>query len=411
MKKKIIISTGFFIILLISTLVYINCCSFKNVQNRKVEIVNKTIKTKNSHVRKTYNRRQSPEFVQGLYVTAYTVQSKRFDSLLKKAKESGINTIVFDVKEMDGVVYFSLESDSTIHYLKSISLWDIDRVVEKIHQNDLFAVARIVQFFNISSAKAYPFLQIENKNGGYWTEKVSKSSWLDPSKPEVQRDLKGLIERIAKSEIDEIQMDYVRFPTEGHLQSAQFFYEKEDEKFKSDSTYVKREKRHVIAAYVKSVRQICDAYKVRLSADIFAIVAWQVAIDIKNTGQDIGLMTKSLHQLHPMIYSSHFANNFQFRQDDFYNHPYGLLCEGLTKTKQYTDNNCQVVPYLQAFNWKVNYTENYINEQLNAVIDTGCQGYILWNAGNNYDKTLSWVFNWNEKRKNIKQNKQEQSIN
>ncbi len=342
-------------------------------------------------------RKATPDFTQALYVTAYTVSLKKFDQLLQKAKDSGINTIVFDVKEMQGYVYFPIKEDSTMKYLEQEKLWDIEHIINKIHSYDMLAVARVVQFFNIASARKYPNLLIKHKNGGYWSEKPGKLTWLDPSQPEVQNDLRALIDKLGKTDVDEIQLDYFRFPTEGNLSNASFYYQRIDyEKAMKDTAYVKREKRHVIAEYLKSLRQICDQNNVRLTADIFAIVAWQRDIDIRNTGQDIALMTPYLSHLHPMIYSSHFARNFNYRSEDIYNKPYGIVKEGLQLTKQKTHPNCSVIPYLQAFDWKVNYTKQYLYDQFKATLDSGCKGYILWNAGNNYDRTLDWVKEWNQ---------------
>ncbi|HOD54129.1 MAG TPA: putative glycoside hydrolase [Candidatus Cloacimonadota bacterium] len=341
-------------------------------------------------------RKATPDFTQALYVTAYTVSLKKFDQLLQKAKDSGINTIVFDVKEMQGYVYFPIKEDSTMKYLEQEKLWEIEHIINKIHSYDMLAVARVVQFFNIASARKYPNLLIKHTNGGYWSEKPGKLTWLDPSQPEVQNDLRALINKLGKTDVDEIQLDYVRFPTEGNLSNASFYYQRMDyEKAMKDTAYVKREKRHVIAEYLKSLRQICDQNNVRLTADIFAIVAWQRDIDIRNTGQDIAMMTPYLSHLHPMIYSSHFARNFNHRSDDIYNKPYAIVKEGLQLTKLKTHPNCSVIPYLQAFDWKVNYNKQYLFDQFQATTDAGCKGYILWNAGNNYDRTLDWVKEWN----------------
>jgi len=342
-------------------------------------------------------RKATPDFTQALYITAYTVSLKKFDHLLQKAKASGINTIVFDVKEMQGYVYFPIKGDCTMKYLEQEKLWEIETIINKIHSHDMLAVARVVQFFNIASARKYPNLLIKHKNGGVWSEKPGRLTWLDPSLPDVQNDLRALINKLGKTDVDEIQLDYVRFPTEGNLTNASFYYKRVDnEMAQKDTAYVKREKKHIIADYLKSLRQICDQNNIRLTADIFAIIAWQRDIDIRNTGQDIALMTPYLSHLHPMIYSSHFARNFNYRSDDIYNKPYAIVKEGLQLTKHKTHPNCTVIPYLQAFDWRVNYTKQYLFDQFKATVDAGCKGYILWNAGNNYDRTLDWVKEWNQ---------------
>ena len=196
---------------------------------------------------------------------------------------------------------------------------------------------------------------------------------------------------MAKIGIDEIQLDYVRFPTQGKISEAIFAFQKEDSiKAKNDSTYIFRQKSDIIMDFVSKAKQICDKYKVTLTADVFAIVSWQRAADILATGQDIKKMTKHLDAIHPMIYSSHFAKNFGFREN-LYNEPYFIVYKGIMLSKRYASSECRVIPYIQSNSWKVNYGYDYIVAQIQAVKDSNSDGYILWNASNKYYQALRWI--------------------
>ena len=142
--------------------------------------------------------------------------------------------------------------------------------------------------------------------------------------------------------------------------------------------------------FVSRAKIICDKYDVTLTADVFAIVSWQRSADINATGQDIKKMTKYLDAIHPMIYSSHFAKDFGFRKN-LYNEPYFIVYKGSVLSKKYADINCRVIPYIQSNSWKVNYGYDYIVGQIQAVIDSKSDGYILWNASNRYYQTLRWI--------------------
>jgi len=263
----------------------------------------------------------------------------------------------------------------------------------------MYAIARVVQFYNIATATRHPYLQPRHREGGFWQERPGQPRWLDSSHPYVQAEMLQLIDIVASSNVDEIQLDYIRFPTEGRLRDALFYFEQIDDlRFAEDDNYIKREKRHVIRDYVREVRQVVDRHGARLSADVFAIVAWQRAADIRNTGQDIAMLTPYLDHIHPMIYSSHFSDDFVFDAEDFINKPYAIVRAGTEKTINATAENCRVIPYLQAFGWRVNYNREYMLDQLNAVVDAGASGYILWNAGGRYDTSLPWIREWNEAR-------------
>lgn len=366
----------------------------QDVEPKKVKEINVI----NEYITQTNNikRKNRPEFMQGLYITAYRTRGNSFEDLLVNAKNSGINTIVFDLKEMQGDVYFSIKDYPQLQFTSSEPIININRLVEQIHSHGFYAVARLVQFYNISTAKKFPELQATHINGGYWNERENTPTWLDPSNPVVQSELLHIIDIVASSNVDEIQLDYVRFPTEGRLSNAVFYFEKIDEQRSiEDSLYIKREKRDIIRDYVRDVREVCDRHNVKLSADIFAIVAWQRKVDIRNTGQDIAYISPYLHNIHPMIYSSHFSDDFQFHTKDFIDKPYAIVKAGLEKTIRHSDSKSRIIPYLQAFGWRVNYNQEYMFDQLKATIESGSKGYILWNAGSSYNKALKWIKEWN----------------
>ena len=214
---------------------------------------------------------------------------------------------------------------------------------------------------------------------------------MDSSNPIVQDYLLDLIQHVAKSGVDEIQLDYIRFPTQGNAKNAVFYFQKADYMMlKQDSTYVIRSRADIISGFLRRVRKICKKYDVMLTADVFAIVAWQRQPDIASTGQDMKKMSRNLDYIHPMIYSSHFADNFGHRQN-VANEPYFILYKGTKLTMKNSADNCAVVPYIQANSWKVNYGKEFVIAQVRAIEELKAGGYILWNSSNRYKKTLTWL--------------------
>ncbi len=334
----------------------------------------------------------SPEYMEGIYVTSYTAFSKGFDSLLDSAKAAGINSVVFDLKDMNGTVFCKVpDKYKTIEHDWRKFL-NVKKTVKKIHDRGMYAIGRVVMFHNIHVATNDSIYCPSDSIGRRWVESnVKGPSWLDSSNPEVQRDLKNLVSYFAQTGIDEIQMDYIRFPTQGNLDNARFYFQAEEAgKQVLDSLYVPRQKPDIITEFVKDISNICRQNNVCLTADVFAIIAWQSERDIQNTGQNLKRMTKHLQRIHPMIYSSHFNSNFAYREN-VENEPYQIVYTCGKQIMDHTDPKCKVIPYIQANNWHVNYTEHYINAQIEAVHNLGCEGYILWNAENNYYRTLRWL--------------------
>jgi len=363
----------------------------------------KTEKTENEKTQKTLIKRETiyqhnikrkpyPEFIKGIYLNAYTIASKKFEPILNGAKNAGVNMVVFDLKDMNGNIFFKISYQDTMRQRRVLPIIDVEKTVAKLHDNNMRAVVRIVMFHDQFLAKNDSLLRPKKKNNSIWQEnKNGKPSWLDSSNPKVQGELLELIEKVAQTNIDEIQMDYIRFPTQGNIDDAVFHFQKEDQKSAiKDSLYVIRQKTDIIEDFISRVKKICLKYGVKLTADVFAIVAWQSKKDVANTGQDIKRMTKHLDAIHPMIYSSHFADNFAYRENA-HNEPFYLMYNGTKLTKKNSNKKCKIIPYIQANNWEVNYKPEYIYAQIRAIESCHADGFILWDASNNYLETLKWI--------------------
>ncbi len=332
------------------------------------------------------------DFTRGIYLSGFTVGYDNFEAILDSAEATGINTVVFDLKDMKGNIFFALPENDPIRKKRISPIIDIPDFVKTLHKRNMRAVARIVMFHDRFLAKRDSLIRPRKSDGTVWQEnRKGKPSWLDPSHSEVQKELLRIIEVVAKKGVDEIQLDYIRFPTQGKISEAIFQFQKEDSLFAiADSNYVFRTKSDIIEEFVKQAKEICLKHEVTLTGDIFAIVAWQRKVDISNTGQEISKMTKYLDAIHPMIYSSHFSEDFGFREK-IYDEPYFIVFKGTKLTQKYSHKNCKVIPYIQANHWKVNFKPEFIYAQIQAVNNLNANGYILWNASNKYFAPLRWI--------------------
>jgi len=344
-------------------------------------------------------KRETPNFTRGIYLTGYTVASERFEKILDQAQEAGINTVVFDVKNMKGDVFLSGGQKDSVRAEKYKPIINIPKTVKTLHSRNMKAVSRVVVFHDQMLARHYSELRPEAADGGHWQESRKRDpSWLDPSNQEVQAEILEIIERVARSGIDEIQLDYIRFPTQGNLENAVFNFQKTDnEKSFADSNYTPREKVDIIEIFIDKIKRTVEKYGVTLTADLFAIVAWQAPSDVRNTGQDISRLSKHLDSIHPMIYSSHFNTGFNFREQ-IENEPYYIVYQGTMLTRREAAGGCWIIPYIQANNWKVNYNKNYIIAQVRAIEDAKADGYILWSSSNKYENTLDWLTEYYSKK-------------
>ncbi|HCX72647.1 MAG TPA: hypothetical protein DHM37_02930, partial [Candidatus Cloacimonas sp.] len=388
------------LIILLSMVIFLTCnaqTEEKKVQPEGMETL-KAEKTKeekslqNSKNADNIEYLKPFDFTKGLYLSAFTVGSNKFETILDSAQAAGINTVVFDLKNMKGRIFFSVPQKDSLRRSRVKPVLNVQKTVKALHRRNMRAVARVVMFHDRYIASRDSTIRPRSTAGGVWQEyRRHGPSWLDPSLLEVQAELLSIVEEAAKNKVDEIQLDYVRFPTQGKVGEAEFDFMRKDSLLaKQDSLYKKRSKIDIITEFTRNVKNICNKYNITLSADVFAIVAWQRAADVENTGQDIARMTKNLDFIHPMIYSSHFSDGFGFRRD-VANEPYHIVYKAAKLTKRHSSPSCRVAPYIQANRWRVNYKPEYIYAQLQAIEDLGLDGFILWDAANNYFDTLRWI--------------------
>ena len=89
--------------------------------------------------------------------------------------------------------------------------------------------------------------------------------------------------------VEEIQLDYVRFPTEGRIEEAVFSF---DPDVLSKSA--------VITDFVRRMRAAAlEPTGARLSADIFGVTAWGSRADIETIGQDVDDLLEHLDAVSP----------------------------------------------------------------------------------------------------------------
>jgi hypothetical protein len=313
--------------------------------------------------------------VKGLYITATSAGSSSILEKMKHYRKSGINSIVFDIKDVTGLL--SYKSKTSI--AKKYNLYDKSRIdnlpllIRELKKNKIYSIARVSVFQDRHLYKRAPELAIKSRNTGRpW--RTGRELWLDPTNKIVQNYNISLAIELADMGIDEIQFDYIRFPTSGKQGDALFV-----------NHFGKMKRENTIALFLSKAYKEISKRNTLLSIDIFGVVAWGKNVDIRSTGQRIELLAKHCDIISPMLYPSHFNNEFDgiARPGDA---PYYFIHKGCQKVLELAGKHEIIVrPWLQAFKWRVsNYNAHYILEQIRGSNNSGAKGYLFWNASNDY---------------------------
>jgi hypothetical protein len=313
-----------------------------------------------------------------VYLTGTMAGSAKGLEIIRTWRESGGNSVVFDIKDSDGSVSvptgLPLAPDQ-----KSYPIRNLPKFTGFLHAQGLHAIARIAIFRDEALVAKHPELAVQSRKSGAWREN-GKLVWTDSSNPKVWEYNVALAKFAAANGADEIQFDYVRFPAEGDQKDAKFLYEAEHPDWK---------RADAITAFLKQAQSELKPMGVLFSVDVFGVMAWQRPIDLSHTGQDIPQMAKYCDVMSPMIYPSHFYGMDGYTSPG--DAPEHFIGESMERFHKVTAESGVVLrPWLQAFGWRTkSYSPEYIRIQVAVSHGKGANGFLFWNANNDYSKPYS----------------------
>ena len=312
--------------------------------------------------------------IRAIYLTGLMAGSPRGLEIIKQWKALGGNAIVFDVKDMDGIVSMTFD-DPLAPKLRRPYIRSLPKFTRFLHRLALHAIARIALFRDAYIAEHHSELAVHSRRTGQPWRENGKLVWTDPSRREVQDYNLALAKQAVASGVDEIQFDYVRFPAEGDQADAQFHLQ-------SEQPVVTRAQ--VISDFLKRAYADLHPLGVLMSLDVFGVMAWQRPVDLAHTGQDITEMARHCDVLSPMVYPSHFFGMDGFARPG--DAPEHFISASMERFRKVTAGSDVVLrPWLQAFAWRTRtYSPGYILTQVNIARENGGIGYLFWNARNDY---------------------------
>ncbi|MBO8169816.1 MAG: putative glycoside hydrolase [Thermoanaerobacteraceae bacterium] len=311
-----------------------------------------------------------PVAVKGIYATGHTAGSRRIDQLIELIDRTELNALVVDIKDATGYLTTPLELETDLDIDPgSEKIKDLPGLLQKLKEHDIYAIARIVVFKDPLLAKHYPELAVQRRSGGTWYDYKGKA-WTNPYKKEVWDYNVAIALAAAKAGFQEIQFDYVRFPSDGPLKEA--VYPGKTDKAKAQ----------VIADFLAYARQKLEGTGVFLSADVFGLTC--SAKDDLGIGQKLELIAQNTDYVSPMVYPSHYAaGSYGLKNPNA--SPYRTVYESLTDAVYKTrDINSVIRPWLQDFSYGYPYGPEEVRAQIRATYDAGLKEWILWNPSNRY---------------------------
>ena len=313
--------------------------------------------------------RPYPDEIRGVHVTMALASLKgKFDEYLDLTRE-GLNTIELDVKDENGEVGFRARVPLARAIGSARDYYNAARIVEKVRAKGVYLIGRVVVMEDPLLTSQRPKYAIRTAGGGVWTNSAGLG-WANPYDQRVWKYNVDIAVEAAKAGFDEIQFDYIRFPTDGNIAAAVYPGERS-------------EKRHVtISRFLQYARSRLEPLGVRISADVFGLSATRNM----GIGQTPRRLARYLDAIYPMVYPSHYGPG-ELGIADPNAQPGRTVALSLRDfAADLTGQDTRLVPWLQDFSLGRDYTVDDVQLQILAARDASADGYLLWNPAGIYTR-------------------------
>ena len=155
----------------------------------------------------------TPVTPRAVYLSFWAVATASVrEPVLHLAATTPVNAVVIDVKGDLGRICYrtAVPLAGSIGAQKIITVPDIRGLLDRLHNEGIYTIGRIVTFKDNALCTARPELAV-HQNGKAFKDREGLT-WCDPFLAEVRRYNIDVAEDAAKAGFDEIQFDYVRFP-------------------------------------------------------------------------------------------------------------------------------------------------------------------------------------------------------
>ena len=299
--------------------------------------------------------------VNGIYVATSFVQRENavYKQALKLLQTTELNALVLDVKADDGSIRTDLKS-----------------MVDHLHSLGIYAIARIVSFKDNLGVHKHPELALKSgKTGKPWKD-ASGMTYLNPFNTNAWDYILNVAQQAVDDGFDEIEFDYVRFPTDRNRSQVSW----------STPSFDSKSRDQAISGFLAKAQSQLGSQGVFIAADVFGITAFDSSDS--GIGQRVENVTQNIDYVCPMVYPSGFALNSDGIHGSPDDYPEKIVQDTLRRYRNRANPNAVLRPWLQAFRDysydHIVYGAEQIRDQIEGSKASKGYGFLLWNAGSQY---------------------------
>jgi hypothetical protein len=299
-----------------------------------------------------------------LYIPPHKITQRTFDELVHYATLTPVNAVVLHVKSPKGKLLWPSENAMAIRLGVGANHSGLEKHVARLKKDNIHTIAKLDVFADHQLAAMMPALSVMDRSFDTPWRDANDLHWANPSDSRVWDYNIALSKELASMGFDEIQFDYVRFPSDGDLSILSY-----------PNTLPGFSKSDCIASFLEKAYDELKPLGVSISADVFGLTAWKT--DDFGVGQVLEKMAPYLDVICPMFYPSHFPRGFLGKQSpgDF---PEMIMESSMRSIMNRTDK--PIRPWLQGF-W---YSPQQIAAQIDGLENASGVSWSIWSPTGRY---------------------------
>lgn len=351
---------------------------------------------------------ETPEAVKAIYMSQCVSGTPSFrDKLVTLIDETELNSVVIDIKDFTGKLAFTPENpDLATSVSDDCGARDMKSFIETLHDKDIYVIGRITVFQDPYYSNLHPELAVKKASDGTVWKDHKGLSFIDVGAKDYWKYIVEISKAAYAIGFDELNYDYVRYPSDGDMKDIAFTLSEGKEK---------PEKLEEFFSYLHShLSEPFDDFEdvPKLSVDLFGMTTSNT--DDLNIGQVLERALPYFDYVMPMVYPSHYPATFHGYEKPA-TVPYEIIhyamgegvrrAEAMASAVSSNATSTDVVflrnqakkgrghieasqlrPWLQDFDLGATYTPEMVRAQIKATYDVGLDSWALWDAGNTYTR-------------------------
>lgn len=362
-----------------------------------------------------------PPQVKAIYMTSCVAGTPSFrQELVALIESTEINSVMIDIKDYSGTISFRPTNPDWL------SAWeqsrcgarDMREFIADLHARDIFVIGRITVFQDPFHAAVWPHLAVKRADGATVWKDHKGLSFIDVAAREYWDHIIDLSVDAYNLGFDELNFDYVRYPSDGNMQDISFPHTAgstwpNDRQANLEAFFeylaaaMADESRFAAYRHVNTGRATATPWT---SADLFGMTTTNY--DDLSIGQIQERAAPYFDFIAPMVYPSHYPNNY-LGLGNPNDHPYQIVYHamssgaarmqasttrlagfkheriGTSTPAMYTKPAYgpeRLRTWIQDFDYGGDYDAADVRAQIQASYDAGVMSWMIWAPSNRYTR-------------------------